>query len=525
MAHYHFHVNPGPKGKGADHAQYIAREGRFKEEKYGEIGEKESGNLPPWARGSAARFFAAADEHERSNGNSYRELELALPVELSDAERGKLVREFVAEQIGERHAYAWAIHEPRGHNPHVHLMFSERKLDGIERGPEQYFKRANAKNPERGGHAKSDRFTGAQGPEEVVALRARWAEVQNAALERAGVEARVDHRSLEAQGIEREAMQHRGPAVSGIEKRGKESDVSRRREAERAERAQARDPERRTVEAEVRVVTRQEMAAEKVAARERRELAAEVTGPERELVLPLVEADRREQLGRASAAAERRVERRQSLGGRLGKKLVEQARALRDRIGQQLERVKEWVRERFPEPFQQIKDRARDLFGTAPDRPPAAAPKEVVPIDLAALKAKGRAMSEGWRQTLHTDQAEARRAEGVRQEQQRQRQVEAERQARDQAERQRTVEQFRELAAKREIKGVGYGDRSEDWRATPEALRERIDRFNALAPEARKLVLERLVQELARGRGLEDLQKLMDQRRELVKALGHGRGR
>ena len=119
MAHYHFHVNPGPKGTGANHAQYIAREGRFKAEKYGEIGEKESGNLPPWARGSAARFFAAADEHERANGNSYRELELelALPVELSDAQRGELVREFVAEQIGSAHAYSWAIHEPKAHNP------------------------------------------------------------------------------------------------------------------------------------------------------------------------------------------------------------------------------------------------------------------------------------------------------------------------------------------------------------------------------------------------------------------------
>ena len=160
-----------------------------------------------------------------------------LPVELSDIERGQLVREFVAEQIGDRHAYAWAIHEPRGHNPHVHVMFSERILDGIERGPEQYFKRANGKNPERGGHAKSDRFTSRQGPEEVQALRARWAEVQNAALERAGIEARVDHRSLEAQGIEREPQQHRGPAVSGIEARGEVADVSVRREAERAERA------------------------------------------------------------------------------------------------------------------------------------------------------------------------------------------------------------------------------------------------------------------------------------------------
>ena len=172
----------------------------------------------------------------------------------------------------------------------------------------------------------------------VEALRARWAEVQNAALERAGLDVRVDHRSLEAQGIDREAMRHRGPAVSGIEARGKESEVSGRRAAERAERAQAREPERRAVEAKVRVVTRQEMAAEKVAMGERRALAAEVTGADRAMVLPLIEADRREQLGRAQAAAERRVERRQGIGigGELKETLLTQARALRERIGQQL---------------------------------------------------------------------------------------------------------------------------------------------------------------------------------------------
>jgi hypothetical protein len=531
MAHYHLHVRPGAKGKGAEHAQYIERGGRFKTERYGEIGEKESGNLPEWARGSAARFFAAADEHERANGNAYREFELALPVELSDAQRGQLVREFVKDQLGDAHAYAWAIHEPQGHNPHVHVMFSERIRDGIERGPEQYFKRTNGKNPERGGHAKSDRFTSSRGPEEVQALRARWAEQQNQALERAGVEARVDHRSLSAQGIDREAMQHRGPAISGIEARGQEAEVSVRREAERLERAQARE----ALVAEVRVVTRQEMALERVAVRERRELAQEVTGPERAVVLPRVEADRREQIGRAQAAAERRVERRQGLGGQLGQKLVSQARALRDRIGRELGRVKEWVAERFPEPFKQIKDRARELFGSAPERPPAAH-KEAAPLDLAALKAQGRAASEGWRQTLHRTQAEERRAESVRQEQQRQRQLEAERiqrerqalaerQAREQAERQRTVEQFRQLALKREAKGVGYTDRSDDWRATPKALREQIDRFNTLAPKARQKVLERLVQEPARNRGLDDLQRLMDQRRALVKSLDRGMGR
>ena len=38
--------------------------------------------------------------------------------------------------------------------PHVHLMFNERLQDGIERDPEQYFKRYNSKNPERGGAKK-----------------------------------------------------------------------------------------------------------------------------------------------------------------------------------------------------------------------------------------------------------------------------------------------------------------------------------------------------------------------------------
>ena len=193
-----------------------------------------------------------------------------------------------------------------------------------------------------------------------MALRARWAEVQNEALERGGFDARVDHRSLEAQGIDREAMRHRGPAVSGIEARGEEAQVSVRREAERVERAR----ERAAVEAEVRVVTRQEMALERVAVRERRELAQEVTGEARAVVLPRVEADRREQLGRAQAAAERRVERRQglSMSGQLKEKLLTQARALRERIGEQLGRVKAWVAERFPEPFERLKGISKEVF-------------------------------------------------------------------------------------------------------------------------------------------------------------------
>ena len=190
----------------------------------------------------------------------------------------------------------------------MHLMFSDRQHDGIERGPEQFFKRYNAKNPERGGARKfSYGADKAEAARTYEGIRERWAKVQNLALEQAGVEARVDHRSLAAQGIHREPEVHRGPAVSGIEARGEVSEVGERQREQMRARTQARA----MVVEEVRVVTREEVAAERVAVRERRELAREVTGADRAVVLPLVEADRREQLGRAQAAAERRIERRQ----------------------------------------------------------------------------------------------------------------------------------------------------------------------------------------------------------------------
>jgi MobA/MobL family len=367
MAHYHCTVRAGAKGRGALHAQYIAREGRFKAEKYGEIGEHEAGNLPEWARGSPARFFARADDHELATGNSYREFEMALPIEFSDAERVRLVREFVAEQIGEDHAYRWAIHEPRGHNPHVHVMYSERTIDEIERDEEQYFMRANRKHPELGGCLKSDRFTGKGGPKAVLEIRERWAEMQNEAYERLGFDVRVDHRSLADQGLEREPGMHRGPAISGIEERGEVSEVTQRRAAERAlerENVLERQPDSLGLMAEMREVSREEVAAAKLCARERRELLPEATGELRDELRAQVEADRREQILRLQAQAERRIERRRelSMAAQIKEKLLEQARSLRDRLGKELERVKEWVEERFIQPIQKIKEHTRGMF-------------------------------------------------------------------------------------------------------------------------------------------------------------------
>ncbi|MDO1890685.1 MobA/MobL family protein, partial [Escherichia coli] len=79
----------------------------------------------------------------------YRELEIALPRELTPEQRLELGPDFVRQEAVERRACSFAIHNPiasiaGGEKPHAHLMMSQRVNDGIERTPEQYFRRYNA---------------------------------------------------------------------------------------------------------------------------------------------------------------------------------------------------------------------------------------------------------------------------------------------------------------------------------------------------------------------------------------------
>lgn len=197
----------GKAGKAGPHAAYIAREGQYANrlERGERLEATESGNMPAWAEGQPQAFWQAADAFERSNGTTYREMEIALPRELNAAQQIELAREWVRQEIGDRHAYQWAIHVPAaadgGEQPHLHLMFSERQVDGIERDPEQYFKRYNAKAPEKGGARKGygehagQTLSLAERIDDLKALRTRWEDACNGALERAGRTERIDMRS------------------------------------------------------------------------------------------------------------------------------------------------------------------------------------------------------------------------------------------------------------------------------------------------------------------------------------------
>ena len=198
MAVYHLKASFGSRAGGQSaraKADYIEREGRY--EKDGEeLEHKEHGNMPEWAQEDPGKYWDAADEHERANGRLYSEVQFALPKELSEQQRREVVWRF-AERLtgGEKLPYTLAIHRggPEGENPHAHLMFSERGHDGIKRSGEQWFKRYNAQEPEKGGARKS---RAAKAGDWLDRTREEWEQTANRALERAGRGEQIDRRSL-----------------------------------------------------------------------------------------------------------------------------------------------------------------------------------------------------------------------------------------------------------------------------------------------------------------------------------------
>lgn len=183
------------------HVQYINREAAFKE-RGGCV--RTGHHLPPWAEDSPLKFWKAADKYERANGERYKELEFALPNELTLDQQQEIIDRFL-DRYMKNFYYAYAVHDKIGamsngeRHPHVHLMFSTRELDEQEktspRPPELFFRK-----PEGGGCRKADCWVGTWGQRRghLNRMRESMADIQNEILRKYGQPERVDHRSLKA---------------------------------------------------------------------------------------------------------------------------------------------------------------------------------------------------------------------------------------------------------------------------------------------------------------------------------------
>ena len=176
--------------------------------------------LPKWAHNDPKKFFQAADKYEGVGHRRYVEIEFALPNELKTVEQYRqIIDAFIAKHLSE-HYYAYAIHDKIGmlsgqRHPHVHIMFSERLIDDVEKIKERsanaFFlyparKKKDGSLPSfeekwKRGAPKDRKWCNHQ---YVTVLRADFAQIQNAVLEQNGFSIRVDHRTLQAQKEEAE---------------------------------------------------------------------------------------------------------------------------------------------------------------------------------------------------------------------------------------------------------------------------------------------------------------------------------
>lgn len=206
---------------------YIEREGKYSRgTKAEDLRESWSSDMPTWAVNSAD-FWNDIEKEEKPGQVQARGIELALPVELSKEEQRAIVEEF-SDTVLKNHARTIAIHDSKdGKNPHVHIYFSERKID-------------DRKEPERGkycrqrvGYSKDRSINGAGRKQWLKNVRKAWENIQNKALENAGfLFEQVSCESLEAQGIAREAQIHVGyQDTNRFRKTGEKGARFRRNEA------------------------------------------------------------------------------------------------------------------------------------------------------------------------------------------------------------------------------------------------------------------------------------------------------
>ena len=140
-------------------------------------------HAPDWVHDRSELWNRVEEAETRKNSQVAREVRVALPAELTHEARVELVREFARTQFVDRGMIAdIALHAPGRagdeRNHHAHILLTTREIDT------------------EGFTTKNRDWNKV---EVLEGWREAWARESNTALERAGIEERVDHRTLVAQ--------------------------------------------------------------------------------------------------------------------------------------------------------------------------------------------------------------------------------------------------------------------------------------------------------------------------------------
>jgi len=142
----------------------------------------------------------------RKDAQLAREVEFSIPREMNQQQGIQLARDFVEKQFVERGMVAdldvhWDMGKDGQPKPHAHVMLSMREV-----GPEGFGQKVREWNSAA----------------LLQGWREAWADHVNERLAELDIDARIDHRTLAAQGIELEPQHKIGPAASRMPEQGLE---------------------------------------------------------------------------------------------------------------------------------------------------------------------------------------------------------------------------------------------------------------------------------------------------------------
>ncbi len=139
-------------------------------------------NAPSWVFDRSQLWNTVDQVEKRKDAQLARDMEIALPIELDNNAQVELLRDFVRHEFVAKGMVAdCAIHRDNPNNPHAHVLLTLRHI-----GPKGFGLK------ERSWNERS----------QLLDWRLAWAETTNKHLAKAGLSARIDHRTLEAQGLD-----------------------------------------------------------------------------------------------------------------------------------------------------------------------------------------------------------------------------------------------------------------------------------------------------------------------------------
>ncbi len=242
VAIYHFSAQAISRGKGQSavaSASYRSGE-KLTDERTGEIKfykrevQPDSmilspENAPEWVQDRQQLWNEVEKMESNKNSRLAREINVALPVELSHGQQKELIKDYAKEQFVDKGMVAdISIHRDDSNNPHAHIMLTIRPFDKEGEWVKQKSKKENILDKEgnftynKNGNKRTRKIDliGWDKKELVQEWRKEWSNHANKMLEREGVNERIDHRSHADRELETQPTQHLGYKASAMEKEG-----------------------------------------------------------------------------------------------------------------------------------------------------------------------------------------------------------------------------------------------------------------------------------------------------------------